>query len=301
MAPSPASLGGTAVKTRRRKLGTVLAAVIAAATAAAGDLGAQVQPPRATVRVDQGDTLGSIALRHGTSVAALLQANPGIRPEALQVGELLRLPPPRGLVQVSAGDTLETMARRQGTTVEALLQANPGVQPMALQVGQWLRWPQAPVAAAPVAPAATAPAVSPHPDPEADPEAQAALLLSPGERRDRASLTLRQRSGQLQWRRFSNTLVDWNGWQLHPGGVRITLVQAGVPDVGARRSGATAIAVQCSSLRHTWRVDGSWEPWSSPGAGSVAQRIVLQLCSNTLDGPAVAVPPPTAPSSGNGS
>jgi hypothetical protein len=135
-------------------------------------------------------------------------------------------------------------------------------------------------------------AASPGPDPKADPDAQAALLLSPGERRDRATLTLRERSGQLSWRRFGSTLVDWSGWQLHPGGVRITLVQPALADVGARRSGATAIAVQCSSLRHTWRIDGDWERWSSPGADSVAQRIVLQLCSNTLDGPAAAIPPP---------
>jgi LysM repeat protein len=245
------------------------------------------------VRVAAGDTLEAIAARTGTTVAALQQANPQVRPEALQVGQLLRLPPPRGMVQVAAGDTLEAIATRTGTSVAALQQANPQAKPEALQVGQWLRLPPGlATPARPAAPAVVTPAASPGPDPAADPDAQAALLLSPGERRDRATLTLRERSGQLSWRRFGNTLVDWNGWQLHPGGVRITLVQPAVADVGARRSGATAIAVQCSSLRHTWRIDGDWERWSSPGAGSVAQRIVLQLCSNTLDGPAVAIPPP---------
>lgn len=240
-----------------------------------------------------GDTLEAIAARTGTTVAALQQANPQVRPAALQVGQLLRLPPPRGMVQVAAGDTLEAIATRTGTSVAALQQANPQARPEALQVGQWLRLPPGlATPARPAAPAVVTPAASPGPDPAANPDAQAALLLSPGERRDRATLTLRERSGQLSWRRFGNTLVDWNGWQLHPGGVRITLVQPAVADVGARRSGATAIAVQCSSLRHTWRIDGDWERWSSPGAGSVAQRIVLQLCSNTLDGPAVAIPPP---------
>jgi LysM repeat protein len=271
------------------KLGTVAALVIAAATATA----TAWAEPATTVRVVGGDTLEAIAVRTGTSVTALQQANPQVRPEALQVGQLLRLPPPRGMVQVAAGDTLEAIAARTGTTVAALQRANPQVRPEALQVGQWLRLPQGTAAAASAAaPAVVPPAASPGPDPAADPDAQAALLLSPGERRDRATLTLRERSGQLSWRRFGNTLVDWNGWQLHPGGVRITLVQPAVADVGARRSGATAIAVQCSSLRHTWRIDGDWERWSSPGAGSIAQRIVLQLCSNTLDGPAVAIPPP---------
>ena len=53
-----------------------------------------------------------------------------------------------------------------------------------------------------------------------------------------------------------------------------------------------AVAVQCESLRQTWRIDGSWQPWEAPMPGSVGQRIVLDLCSNTLDGPAVPVPPP---------
>ena len=267
------------------KLGTVAGLVIATVTATAAAWAA----PATTVRVEAGDTLEAIATRNGTSVAALQLANPQVKPEALQVGQRRRLPPPRGMVQVAAGDTLEAIALRQGTSVAALQLANPQVRPEALQVGEWLQLPLGALSAARTsAPTVVPAAASPGPDPKAE----AALLLSPGERRDRATLTLRERSGQLSWRRFGSTLVDWSGWQLHPGGVRITLVQPALADVGARRSGATAIAVQCSSLRHTWRIDGDWERWSSPGADSVAQRIVLQLCSNTLDGPAAAIPPP---------
>jgi LysM repeat protein len=289
------------VKTSTRNLGTVLAAVIVGSGLLLGQqraVQAQASAPVTSVLIKAGDTLEVIALRYGTTVAALQQLNPGLNPLALSVGQRLRLPPPTGVVQIKAGDTLEAIALRHGTTVAALQRANPAIRPEALAVGQWLRLPQASSQPAPTPSALTpavptpGPAASPGPDPKADPDAQAALLLSPGERRDRAALTLRERSGQVRWRRFSNTLVDWSGWQLHPGGVRITLVQPAVADVGARRSGATAIAVQCSSLRHTWRVDGDWERWSSPPAGSVAQRIVLQLCSNTLDGPAVAIPPP---------
>lgn len=250
---------------------------------------AQNQGPASGVVIEPGDTLESLALRHGTTVTALQQLNPGLNPLALAIGRRLRLPPPSGMVQIQAGDTLESLALRQGTSVAALQRANPSVRPEALPVGQWLRLP----------PGASPATTTPGPDPTAEAEAQAALLLSPGERRDRAALTLRARSGQLTWRRFGETLVDWSGWQLHPGGVRITLVQPAVVDVGARRSGATALAVQCSSLRHTWRVDGAWEDWSSPGARSVAQQIVLQLCSNTLDGPAAAIPPPTPVVDGN--
>ena len=287
------------MKRLTRRLGTVVAVVIAgqgllAPTPQAAR--AQNQGPASTVAIEPGDTLESLALRHGTTVTALQQLNPGLNPLALAIGRRLRLPPPSGMVQIQAGDTLEALALRQGTSVAALQRANPAVRPEALAVGQWLRLPPgaSPATMVPGPVAARPAATTPAPDPTADAEAQAAMLLSPGERRDRAALTLRARSGQLTWRRFGDTLVDWSGWQLHPGGVRITLVQPAVVDVGARRSGATALAVQCSSLRHTWRVDGTWEAWSSPGARSVAQQIVLQLCSNTLDGPAAAIPPPAA-------
>jgi len=283
------------------KLGTLIAAVSTGLSltflcGSGAPVQAQIAAPQSSVVIQHGDTLEGIALRHGTTISALQRANPGLDPLALQVGGKLRLPPPHNAVQINAGDTLEAIALRHGTTVAALQRANPAVKPEALLVGHWLRLPAASSSSSQSA-AAPAPALTPGPDPAADPYAQAALLLSPGERRDRAAMTLRERSAQVQWRRFSNTLVDWSGWQLHPGGVRITLVQPGMADVGARRSGATAIAVQCSSLRNTWRVDGTWERWASPEAGSVAQKIVLQLCSNTLDGPAAAIPPP--PDSGN--
>jgi murein DD-endopeptidase MepM/ murein hydrolase activator NlpD len=45
-----------------------------------------------TVLVKAGDTLSSLAARNGTTVTALLQANPGIRPNSLQVGQMLTLP-----------------------------------------------------------------------------------------------------------------------------------------------------------------------------------------------------------------
>lgn len=174
------------------------------------------------------------------------------------------------LITVREGDTLEAIALRHGTSIEALAHLNGLTDPNVLQVGQQLRLP---------GPAAG--------------EAQAALLLSPAERRDRAEIAQRDLSGQAHWKWFGGTAVDWSGWRLHPGGVRITLVRPDAADVGMRRAGATAVAVQCSSLRQTWRVDGTWEPWTIPTAGSVGLRIVLDLCSNTLDGPAVPVPPPT--------
>jgi hypothetical protein len=133
--------------------------------------------------------------------------------------------------------------------------------------------------------------LGPAPPEGSSAEAAAALLLSPAERRDRAELELRELSGKARWKWFNSTAVDWSGWRLHPGGVRITLVKPSISDLGLRGSAATAVAVQCTSLRQNWRIDGTWQGWYTPAPGSVGQRIVLDLCSNTLDGPAVPVPP----------
>jgi LysM domain len=44
-----------------------------------------------TYIVQTGDTLGSIAAKTGTTVAKLMQLNPGIDPSALQVGQKIRV------------------------------------------------------------------------------------------------------------------------------------------------------------------------------------------------------------------
>lgn len=46
----------------------------------------------ASVTVKAGDTLSSLAVRNSTTVTALLQVNPGIRANQLQVGQRLTLP-----------------------------------------------------------------------------------------------------------------------------------------------------------------------------------------------------------------
>ena len=193
-------------------------------------------------------------------------------------------------VTVAAGDTLEELAQRHRVNLQALIELNAISDPTLLQIGQVLKLPQPTATTGPSANPAPA-QDSPPPPPGSGTQAAAALLLSPAERRDRAELELREQSGLARWKRFNQTAVDWSGWRLHPGGVRITLVKPSIADVGATTALATAVAVQCESLRQTWRIDGSWQRWQTPAAGSVGQRIVLDLCSNTLDSPALPVPP----------
>ena len=191
-------------------------------------------------------------------------------------------------ITVVEGDTLEQLALRHGVDLDTLIALNGISDPSLLQVGQVLKLPGAAAAASR---SSKGPIAPPPPDGTRG-EAAAALLLSPAERRDRAELELREQSGLARWKWFNSTAVDWSGWKLHPGGVRITLVKPSISDLGLRGSAATAMAVQCESLRQNWRIDGSWQGWDTPVPGSVGQRIVLDLCSNTLDGPAVPVPPP---------
>lgn len=106
-----------------------------------------------TVRA--GDTLSSIALRFGVSVASLRSCNYIPNPNRIFAGQALlipsnRVPPPQppppgggscGLYTVRYGDTLSAIARRFGTTVAALQSANGIANPNRIYAGQVLRVP----------------------------------------------------------------------------------------------------------------------------------------------------------------
>ncbi len=102
-----------------------------------------------TYVVISGDTLYVLAQRYKTTVEAISRANPGINPNALQIGQRICIPgtapqPPQPgacpsgtfAYSVKAGDTLYALAARNNTTVDAIVRANPGINPNALQIGQ---------------------------------------------------------------------------------------------------------------------------------------------------------------------
>ncbi len=107
--------------------------------------------------VQPGDTLGSIANRFGTTVAALIQINQIPNPNLIFPGQIIFVPVPVPTIPptlpptcpvgsfpytVRAGDTLFILAQRFGTTLQAILAVNPGIDPNNLRIGQIVCIPQ---------------------------------------------------------------------------------------------------------------------------------------------------------------
>ncbi|HEY8343797.1 MAG TPA: LysM domain-containing protein [Bacillota bacterium] len=118
----------------------------------------QVTCPGGTVyTIRAGDTLFNLAARFNTTVQAIINANPGIDPNNLQIGQQICIPVAPGpgvcpggfLYTIRAGDTFFSIANRFNISVDALVQANPGVDPDRLQIGQQICVPTAPPAQCP--------------------------------------------------------------------------------------------------------------------------------------------------------
>lgn len=115
----------------------------------------------ATVTVQPGQSLWSIAKTNNVSLPALEAANPTVQATNLQVGTQLELPSVQRYV-VQQGDTFFSIAQQFHVTVAALESANPGVQANNLLVQSTLTIPATAniLTAAPAARVATAAPVS---------------------------------------------------------------------------------------------------------------------------------------------
>lgn len=130
--------------------------------------------------VAKGDTFSGIAGKFHVTVKALVDANPGVQPTKLQIGQKIHIPAPTApatstaapaasllaadgtqVYTVKSGDTLSRIAGRLGTTVKAIRSAN-GLKTDRITVGQKLK---VPVKAAAPAPAPAPAPVVPEPVP----------------------------------------------------------------------------------------------------------------------------------------
>ena len=100
-----------------------------------------------------GDTLSRIAQEYGSTVQEIMNANPGIDPYSLRVGQQICVPiivqlypscPTTNYYVVVVGDTIESIAEYFNITPQQLLYANYGIDPGDLYVDQVLCIPVAP-------------------------------------------------------------------------------------------------------------------------------------------------------------
>ncbi|TWT27871.1 LysM peptidoglycan-binding domain-containing protein [Planomicrobium sp. CPCC 101110] len=110
------------------------------------------QPPASGTKytVKAGDTLYSIAKKHGVTVAALAKANNISNYNLIRVGQVLIIPakitssPPAASVEytVKAGDTLYSIAKKHKITVAKLAAANKITNYNLIRIGQVLTIPR---------------------------------------------------------------------------------------------------------------------------------------------------------------
>ena len=102
-------------------------------------------PERNYYTIKPGDTLYRIARFFRVSLDDLIEANPGIDPNRIFVGQVICVPlatPPvtcpegQGDYIVKPGDTFYRISQRYNVPLQSLLNANPGINPQALLVGQ---------------------------------------------------------------------------------------------------------------------------------------------------------------------
>lgn len=93
-----------------------------------------------------GDTIYGIAQKFEISPGSILDVNPGLSPENLQIGQKICVPIPKcpngQIITVEAGDTIYGIANRYNLSVVELLAANPGVDPDMLFIGQKICLPK---------------------------------------------------------------------------------------------------------------------------------------------------------------
>ena len=149
--------------------------------------------------VHSGDTIWKLSQAYGTSTQSILDANPGINPQNLQIGSTLCIPIARAVTvppvkaappvttapmiqtapltsgipsvtcpkgtfgyTIQSGDTIWKLSQTYGISTQSILDTNPGINPQNLQIGSTLCIPVA-QAAAPTPPVKAAPPVTTAP------------------------------------------------------------------------------------------------------------------------------------------
>jgi LysM repeat protein len=112
------------------------------------------EPMAQTYAIQKGDTYYSIGKKFGVSMQAIKDANPGVEPTRLQLGQVINIPSPaparveaapatpsgEQVYTVVSGDTLSKIAKQYGTTWQAIMELN-NLPTTSIKVGDKLRIP----------------------------------------------------------------------------------------------------------------------------------------------------------------
>lgn len=100
------------------------------------------------------DTFFTLSRRFGVSIQSIIDANPGVNPNNLRIGQVICVPNanpgppvcPAGSFSytIVAGDTLFSLSQRFGVTQQSILALNPSINPNDLRVAQIICIPNAP-------------------------------------------------------------------------------------------------------------------------------------------------------------
>ena len=98
-----------------------------------------------------GDTIYNLGRKFNVPVQDIINANPGIDPDNLQIGQVICIPDaappmppmppmppcPNGFYYIiNPGDTLFSISQKFNVPVQNIMNANPGIDPNNLQIGQ---------------------------------------------------------------------------------------------------------------------------------------------------------------------
>lgn len=93
--------------------------------------------------VQYADTLSSICGKYNVSDSVILDWNPNLSAESLNVGEVVKIPFPIGYrYQINSGDTLSDIANYFFADIEPIVLANDLERPYALRAGDYLFVPE---------------------------------------------------------------------------------------------------------------------------------------------------------------
>ena len=134
--------------------------------------------PSGNYHIRKGDSYWSIARRHGISVADLENANPGLHPRRLTIGQAITIPGSDSPLpssfsrttthRIKKGEIMGRVAKKYGITLRQLMNANRGVNPRRLRIGSTLTIPgQARTTPQPLPPVETKSGLPEAPAPQA--------------------------------------------------------------------------------------------------------------------------------------